>query len=30
MLAYFYHVMQQNQRGSPLENITDTFTTARF
>lgn len=28
--AYFYHVMQQNQRGSPLENITDTFTTPDF
>jgi iron complex outermembrane recepter protein len=28
--SFFYHVMQQNQPGTPLENITDTFTTPDF
>ncbi|MBV8376985.1 MAG: TonB-dependent receptor, partial [Verrucomicrobia bacterium] len=28
--AYMYHVMQQNQPGTPLENITDTFNTPDF
>jgi outer membrane receptor protein involved in Fe transport len=28
--SYFYHVMQQNQPGTPLENFTDTFTIPDF